>query len=199
MFEELYNAYREGRAENDPTEGWYKGELGFLDFYIIPLAKKLKECGVFGVSSDEYLNYALSNRAEWEDKGQTIVAEMRERMDGAKSRQGKSLKKMSLMNVPKNDFSTHGGSSFSSLNVGNLFSQSCSQIPSNLLPSGGSRRNLLAGGNLSPNRSRRTLLMSTNSARSLGLGSLHSQPSAPNLYKNKDGAPMSVEIASRRN
>ena len=24
--------------------------------YIIPLAKKLKDCGVFGVSSDEYLN-----------------------------------------------------------------------------------------------------------------------------------------------
>jgi hypothetical protein len=32
---------------------WYKGEIGFLDFYIIPLAKKLKDCGVFGVSSDE--------------------------------------------------------------------------------------------------------------------------------------------------
>lgn len=38
------------------------GELGFFDNYVIPLAKKLKECGVFGVSSDEYLNYALENR-----------------------------------------------------------------------------------------------------------------------------------------
>jgi hypothetical protein len=28
-------------------------EIGFFDFYIIPLAKKLKDCGVFGVSSDE--------------------------------------------------------------------------------------------------------------------------------------------------
>lgn len=37
---------------------WYKGELGFFDNYIIPLAKKLKDCGVFGVSSDEFLNYA---------------------------------------------------------------------------------------------------------------------------------------------
>jgi hypothetical protein len=25
------------------------GEIGFFDFYVIPLAKKLKECGVFGV------------------------------------------------------------------------------------------------------------------------------------------------------
>jgi hypothetical protein len=40
------------------------------------LAKKLKECGGFGVSSDEYLNYALWNRQEWEERGQEIVAEM---------------------------------------------------------------------------------------------------------------------------
>lgn len=45
----------------------------YFQFYIIPLAKKLKECGVFGVSSDEYLNYALSNRAEWEEKGKQLV------------------------------------------------------------------------------------------------------------------------------
>jgi len=32
---------------------WYRGEIGFFDFYIVPLAKKLKECGVFGVSSGE--------------------------------------------------------------------------------------------------------------------------------------------------
>jgi hypothetical protein len=29
-----------------------------FDNYVIPLARKLKECNVFGVSSDEYLNYA---------------------------------------------------------------------------------------------------------------------------------------------
>ena len=62
FFEENMRAFKQGRAEKDPSEFWYKGELGFFDFYIIPLAKKLKNCGVFGVSSDEYLNYALSNR-----------------------------------------------------------------------------------------------------------------------------------------
>jgi hypothetical protein len=41
------------------------------------LAKKLKDCGVFGVSSYEYLNYAELNRAEWEAKGQAIVEEMK--------------------------------------------------------------------------------------------------------------------------
>jgi hypothetical protein len=40
------------------------------------LAKKLKECGVFGVSSDEYLNYAESNRREWEIQGKEVVAQM---------------------------------------------------------------------------------------------------------------------------
>ena len=72
----MYAAYAEGRAEKDPSEFWYEGEIGFFDFYIIPLAKKLKNCGVFGVSSDEYLNYALQNRAEWADRGEGIVREM---------------------------------------------------------------------------------------------------------------------------
>lgn len=76
FFIECYKAYKEGRAERDPAEGWYQGELGFFDFYIIPLAKKLKDCGVFGVSSDEYLNYAVRNRKEWEERGREVVSEM---------------------------------------------------------------------------------------------------------------------------
>jgi 3'5'-cyclic nucleotide phosphodiesterase len=80
FFEECYKAYVEGRAETDPSIGWYKGELGFYDFYIIPLAKKLKDCGVFGVSSDECLNYAVRIRGEWEEKGESIVSEMIERI-----------------------------------------------------------------------------------------------------------------------
>jgi len=62
LFREMYKAYVEGRAEKNPAEFWYKGEIGFFDFYIIPLAKKLSDCGVFGVSSDEYLSYAMKVR-----------------------------------------------------------------------------------------------------------------------------------------
>jgi hypothetical protein len=40
------------------------------------LAKKLKDCGVFGVSSGEYLQYAKQNRKEWETRGQEVVEEM---------------------------------------------------------------------------------------------------------------------------
>lgn len=79
FFAECYKAYQEGRAENDPAVNWYKGEIGFFDFYIIPLAKKLKDCGVFGVSSDEYLMYAQQNRLEWQDKGLEVVEEMLEK------------------------------------------------------------------------------------------------------------------------
>ena len=76
LFEEMSCAFLAGRANKDPADNWYKGEIGFFDFYIIPLAKKLKDCGVFGVSSDEYLNFAMKNHAEWEIKGKEIVAKM---------------------------------------------------------------------------------------------------------------------------
>ena len=73
LFREAYLAYKEGRAPKDPTDGWYEGEIGFFDFYVIPLAKKLKDCGVFGVSSDECLSYAERNREEWVARGRQVV------------------------------------------------------------------------------------------------------------------------------
>ena len=80
LFREMYFAYLNGRAEVDPFPGWYEGQIRFFDFYIIPLAKKLKECGVFGVSSDEYLMYALENRTEWEIKGREETDKMMARV-----------------------------------------------------------------------------------------------------------------------
>ena len=75
LFEELHLAYKDGRMGQSPANFWYQGELSFFDNYVIPLVKKLQECQVFGVSSDEYLQYALSNRAEWEAKGESLVKE----------------------------------------------------------------------------------------------------------------------------
>jgi class 3 adenylate cyclase len=73
LFQETWKAYKAGHAETNPVDTWYKGELGFFDFYVIPLARKLSECGVFGLSSDEHLEYALENRLEWEREGQGVV------------------------------------------------------------------------------------------------------------------------------
>jgi hypothetical protein len=76
LLQEMYLAYQQGRSAKDPTENWVSGEIGFFDYYIIPLAKKLKDCGVFGVSSDEYLNYAMVNRRKWKEEGEAITAQM---------------------------------------------------------------------------------------------------------------------------
>eukprot|EP00980_Cylindrotheca_fusiformis_P011570 scaffold2738_cov119-Cylindrotheca_fusiformis.AAC.6 len=75
FFMECYGAFKAGRAESDPSLNWYKGELGFFDFYVIPLAKKLDSCGVFGVSSHESLHYAQNNRDEWAREGEHLVQE----------------------------------------------------------------------------------------------------------------------------
>lgn len=80
LFEEMYLAYKQGRSTANPADNWVKGEVGFFDFYIIPLAKKLKDCGVFGLSSDEYLNYAVENRRRWIEQGESVVAEMLEKL-----------------------------------------------------------------------------------------------------------------------
>ena len=57
---------------------FYNIKIGFFKFYIIPLAKKLSDCGVFGVSSDEYLNYAEQNLEIWEAQGECVVEEVKE-------------------------------------------------------------------------------------------------------------------------
>jgi hypothetical protein len=69
----MYRAFVEGRADADPSIGWFDGELWFFDQYVIPLAQKLKDCSMFGACSDEYLTYALDNRREWAEKGMDIV------------------------------------------------------------------------------------------------------------------------------
>ena len=56
-------------------------EIWFFDNYIIPLAHKLKECGVFGASGDEYLTYAVQNRNEWAERGEELCREMVEKTE----------------------------------------------------------------------------------------------------------------------
>eukprot|EP00934_Nitzschia_sp_Nitz4_P004638 Nitzschia sp. Nitz4//scaffold197_size40390//30718//39231//NITZ4_007521-RA/size40390-augustus-gene-0.11-mRNA-1//1//CDS//3329540496//4628//frame0 len=79
LFNEMYSAFECGRSDKNPADSWYKGELWFFDNYVIPLAKKLEECNVFGVASDECLNYAQANRSEWSVKGEESVQDMVDR------------------------------------------------------------------------------------------------------------------------
>ena len=83
LFFEMYSTYKEGRSLVDPRENWYESEIGFFDFYVIPLAKKLETCGVFGVSSHEYLQYANANRAQWYLEGKACLEEYQKKFDAA--------------------------------------------------------------------------------------------------------------------
>ena len=85
LFLEMHKAFVEGRAQRNPSDFWFEGELGFFDFYIVPLSEKLKECGVFGISSDENLNYAMENRKIWVSRGREIVDELRKKAEDAQS------------------------------------------------------------------------------------------------------------------
>ena len=76
LFNEMYKAYKEGRAEKDPSTFWYKGEIGFFDFVIIPLAKQLQCCKIFGSLADDCLAFAESNRERWVREGHVAVQEM---------------------------------------------------------------------------------------------------------------------------
>ena len=76
LFAERYKAFKEGREDVDPSTFWYKGEIGFFDVYVIPLARKLQQCQVFGTMSDECLGFARANRQAWMLKGPSAVNQM---------------------------------------------------------------------------------------------------------------------------
>ena len=84
LFDESYQAYVDGKTDADPMEFWYAQELKFFDNTVIPLARRLQSCGVFGhrKEGNEYLDFAIKNRREWLFRGNAIVAEYRERWNG---------------------------------------------------------------------------------------------------------------------
>ena len=73
LFAEMYSAWQVGRLGFNPATGWFQGELSFFDNYVIPLAKKLEDCQVFGAAGNELLKFALENRKEWDKKGKDLV------------------------------------------------------------------------------------------------------------------------------
>jgi class 3 adenylate cyclase len=78
LFLEMHQAFLEGRADKDPFEGWYGGELWFFDNWVIPLAQHLKACGVLDIVSDQLLTQAQRNRRQWEVEGKEISLVMLE-------------------------------------------------------------------------------------------------------------------------
>jgi hypothetical protein len=60
---ELHDCYKKGLCV-DPRPGWYQGQIGFFDKYVIPLSQRsiiyLRED-----FSNALLNYGLTNRKIW--------------------------------------------------------------------------------------------------------------------------------------
>ena len=77
LFHEVYEAYLTGRAEVDPANDWYFEVLSRFDQFVIPLALRLKESGLFGFNGDEYIKNARKNRKEWETKGPSLVSKFK--------------------------------------------------------------------------------------------------------------------------
>ncbi|CAJ1931014.1 unnamed protein product [Cylindrotheca closterium] len=110
LYREMYKAFESGRAENDPTDTWYEMDIKFFDFYVIPLAKQLIQCGVMDESKvQNLLNNANENRQEWEKHGKGIVNQyIAER--NAPKKQGRAPRRASMC-----DSVSSGGSAMSDL------------------------------------------------------------------------------------
>eukprot|EP00980_Cylindrotheca_fusiformis_P012781 scaffold3128_cov90-Cylindrotheca_fusiformis.AAC.2 len=76
LFNEMYAAFRDGRAEKDPSESWYQGELWFFDNWVLPLTHSLKRSGALNIISEQLLEQASQNRLRWEREGQEVCEAM---------------------------------------------------------------------------------------------------------------------------
>jgi len=77
LFEESYGIYKSEANDNknikeDPSTNWYNNELESFDERI-RLIRALRDFGVCKKVADIYLNAAVANRREWEQKGKSIV------------------------------------------------------------------------------------------------------------------------------
>mmetsp|Transcript_10902 Transcript_10902/g.11989 ORF Transcript_10902/g.11989 Transcript_10902/m.11989 type:complete len:138 (-) Transcript_10902:38-451(-) len=75
LFNEDMTSFKEGRGQ-DPSATWNKGQIGFLDGYVAPLAKKLITCGVFGDDGTIFLENVEENRRRWLVEGDAITTQL---------------------------------------------------------------------------------------------------------------------------
>jgi hypothetical protein len=76
LYEEMHKAFIDRRILRDPSQRWFEGELGCFDFFVLPLTKRLRNCGRFGPTTDDMIAQAEHNRKQWYDMGRALVHEM---------------------------------------------------------------------------------------------------------------------------
>lgn len=74
LFLELRRAYVQGRGES-PQNGWFRNQIGFLEAYLLPLARKLDDTGVFGDKRGAIFATIVENsRDRWTREGMSLTA-----------------------------------------------------------------------------------------------------------------------------
>lgn len=68
LYDELWAANLADRGF-DPSTNWFKGQIGFLDSYVIPLTNRVYESGVFGAQGKSFFINAHKNRERWIKEG----------------------------------------------------------------------------------------------------------------------------------
>jgi hypothetical protein len=76
LYLELRKAFVEKKGE-DPMNGWFDNQTGFLDFYILPMARKLDDAGAFGdTRGSVFVSTVEQNRKRWVEEGMNVTMEI---------------------------------------------------------------------------------------------------------------------------
>mmetsp|Transcript_24587 Transcript_24587/g.58328 ORF Transcript_24587/g.58328 Transcript_24587/m.58328 type:complete len:599 (+) Transcript_24587:419-2215(+) len=76
LYMELRRAYVDGRGDC-PQNGWFNNQIGFLDFYLLPVARKLDDMGVFDDQiGAKFAENVQSNRERWTKEGMNVTAQI---------------------------------------------------------------------------------------------------------------------------
>lgn len=74
LFLELKKAHKEGRG-GDPKNNWFENQIGFLESYLLPLARRLEDMGVFGdVIGPVFARLVEANRDRWMTDGLGVAS-----------------------------------------------------------------------------------------------------------------------------
>lgn len=75
LYLELKKAHKEGRGP-DPSPGWYGNQIAFLESYLLPLAQRIEDMGIFGpLIGPVFARLVESNRDQWLENGQKVTEE----------------------------------------------------------------------------------------------------------------------------
>mmetsp|Transcript_6137 Transcript_6137/g.15178 ORF Transcript_6137/g.15178 Transcript_6137/m.15178 type:complete len:523 (+) Transcript_6137:60-1628(+) len=73
LYLELRKAFVANKGD-DPMNGWYDNQTGFLDFYVLPLARKLDDTGAYGETRGNiFVAIVEQNRKRWLKEGMHVT------------------------------------------------------------------------------------------------------------------------------